>query len=1524
MLPNARKYILAIILLISTAITAEAQVSAGFTADKLSGCAPLLVSFTDQSTGANITTRNWVFNNGSTSNTNNTSPSTIYTTPGTYTVSLTVSDGSSTDVETKTAYITVYPAPAVNFSATPLVGCPPLTVNFTNSTNNNAAGAATYTWYTGSGTSNAQHPSETYTTPGTKTVTLTVKNSNGCSASLTKSNYILVHDKPSPNFTANNTVFCTSPVNVNFTSTTTGGTLPYTYLWNSGNVTPATSTSANPTFPYTGTPPITYDVKLVVVDSNGCKDSIVKNDYIKMPKPVASFSAPAQACVNTTVNFTNNSTPTPTGALWYFGDAGNNTSTQISSAFTYNLPGTYTVKLVTYAGGCTDTTTRTITINPAPVFDFYKVPDTLCPAPQTVKFFPTTSTSTLTSYWWHFGDGLGTTSTNTSPTHTYTQNGLYTVRLAAVDNKGCSDTVTKTSFVALYNLTARISPPIDSGCAPLLVKFKSFAEIDSSVDYPYPISTYEWDFGDGNTSTTKNPNHTYNDTGKFRAVLKITTTKGCVAYDTTYIIVGQKPVVSFTATPTIACPRVQILFSNTTTGTVTKWEWDFGDGKFSDSKNPGKEYTLADTFDITLKAYHNGCLSKLEKKDYIIIKPSVAEFVTKVNCDTPLKVEFENTTKDETSHTFYFGDGTTSTLDKTTHTYTAMGTYNPKIVVHNSNTGCWDSVQHTLVLLDLGVDFSANDTAICLGDTVEFTPTITGGTAKEYLWYVDGALKQIILPTFKHKFNDTGFHEIKLVVSDINGCTHEMVKSNYILVSQPVANFGASPLLGCVPHDVLFKDSSITTQGAYIVSRRWTVNPTTTITTTADTLRHTYSTRGAYDIKIVVTDNVGCSDSVVRTKYVHPHKPIASFNNTGKICQGDTVSFFNFSVNSRSAFWDFGDGDTLTNAQPKHVYGKKGTYTPTLVVTDSLGCKDTLVGNAIRVQKPTASFTISDSIAVCPPLQAQFTNTSTGIISVLWDLGNGTVTNKRTVTDLYTAQGNYPIRLIVTDTLGCKDTAYQSVKILGYAGAFTYTPLVGCKPMTVQFSSTTTASVPTVVWDFGDGNTTANAVSSLSHTYSAAGKYLPKVIFGDGSGCQSFSDGLDTITVDEVVADFEVEAPCENTIVKFDDDSKSPYSDVTAWSWKFHNGQGSAKSSTTNFYGAKGSYPVTLYVTNKNGCKDSITKNITIHGNPTVTAGDDTVICVKDSVMLQPTGAVSYAWSPAIYLSCVNCTNPYASPPSKIFYTVVGTDANGCKDTSQVEIDTKTDVVSSVGEGGEICEGEMIRLSATGAKTYKWTPGDVLDNDIIGNPEAFPAQTTKFMVVAYEGSCKPDTNFVEVIVRPKPNPVVTGEQTIVAGTSADLSVTGDDINRVIWSPSESLSCANCPSTTATPLKTTTYILTAYSRYNCVDSESVTIKVLCDKSQVFIPNTFTPNGDGQNDVFYPRGTGIERINSFRIYNRWGEVVFKRDGFATNDKASAWDGTFNGKVLPPDVYVYIVEATCDEGEVLQWKGDVTIIR
>ena len=124
--------------------------------------------------------------------------------------------------------------------------------------------------------------------------------------------------------------------------------------------------------------------------------------------------------------------------------------------------------------------------------------------------------------------------------------------------------------------------------------------------------------------------------------------------------------------------------------------------------------------------------------------------------------------------------------------------------------------------------------------------------------------------------------------------------------------------------------------------------------------------------------------------------------------------------------------------------------------------------------------------------------------------------------------------------------------------------------------------------------------------------------------------------------------------------------------------------------------------------------------------------------------------------------------------------------------------------------------------------------------------------------------------------------------------------------------------------TTTYVVDVTSDHGCKNSDSVTIHLYCNTNQVFIPNSFTPNGDGQNDVFYPRGTGITMIKSFRIYNRWGELIFERDNIAINDASNAWDGSYGTSTPRPDVYVYVIDAICETGEPVFIKGDVTIIK
>ncbi|MEO6833420.1 MAG: gliding motility-associated C-terminal domain-containing protein, partial [Chitinophagaceae bacterium] len=145
-----------------------------------------------------------------------------------------------------------------------------------------------------------------------------------------------------------------------------------------------------------------------------------------------------------------------------------------------------------------------------------------------------------------------------------------------------------------------------------------------------------------------------------------------------------------------------------------------------------------------------------------------------------------------------------------------------------------------------------------------------------------------------------------------------------------------------------------------------------------------------------------------------------------------------------------------------------------------------------------------------------------------------------------------------------------------------------------------------------------------------------------------------------------------------------------------------------------------------------------------------------------------------------------------------------------------------------------------------------------------------------------------------------------------------------WLVDSSLSCWDCFLPNAHPRYTRTYVATGYDKNGCFATDTVTVFVRCNGDSVFIPNTFSPNGDGHNDRFFPRGTGIDRMMSFRIFNRWGEMVFERLNFAVNDESAGWDGSYKGQQLPPDVYVYTMQSRCEDGQVVQWKGDVTLMK
>jgi gliding motility-associated-like protein len=349
-------------------------------------------------------------------------------------------------------------------------------------------------------------------------------------------------------------------------------------------------------------------------------------------------------------------------------------------------------------------------------------------------------------------------------------------------------------------------------------------------------------------------------------------------------------------------------------------------------------------------------------------------------------------------------------------------------------------------------------------------------------------------------------------------------------------------------------------------------------------------------------------------------------------------------------------------------------------------------------------------------------------------------------------------------------------------------------------------------------------------------------------------------------------------------------------------------------------------VTDEHGCTDSTSKTVNINPLPNTDAKPDSLICVGSSIQLNVTGADTYLWNTSQSLSCTNCNNPVASPPDNTIYTVTGTNQFGCSSKDSVLVRVQHHLPLQISPNDSICLGQSVQLIASGSQLYSWNPSNGLNNSSISSPRASPTTSTQYTVTAHDSAnCFTDTASVYVTVFPIPTVDAGPNDTIDVGSNVQLHATGSsDIISWKWTPGFGLSCIDCPNPTATPKETTEYTVEVRNEGQCPANDHLTIYVVCNKGNLFIPNTFSPNGDGINDRFYPRGQGVFLIKSFRVFDRWGEMVFEKLNFNPNDPGAGWDGTFKGKLLSPDVYVYTCEILCENNQPLSYKGDVTLLR
>ncbi len=1464
-----RSYIITIILWIALFTpTAFSQ-----TANVNQGCFPFEVDFTPP---PGMGSYFWDFDNGTTSTLEN--PSATFTSAGTFTVELYNQPGGTL---VGTVEISSFPPPEIEIFASPAIGCAPLEVTFTyNAALPQGVSVLEHQWVFGDGGSlitPATSVTYTFVKGGTYSASLElVTSASSCNVTKIFTDVVVVEEEPDMTIisTPDPPQSCNTPFDITFTPAWTDAV---SYQWDFGNGN--TSTLQNP-------PAQTYSdgnflVTLTATSDLGCVYS--SSQQVSGGSPEVSIEMPDTLCIDERFMLVNNNPP-----LFFFWDFGPGSNPQFVSGaaptVTFEQEGWTTVTLTATSldQTCSTVVTKDIYIEKA-VADFTTAPSFSCINPLDLTATATNANNDWTYNWYFNPWGIPDSIINGGPVvsmefidssefYPYSETGynLFVTSLVVETPAGCKAFASNSDnpdTIALYK--ANFFESAVEGCIPLDVTFE-----DASTNKE-DIIRWDWFVDDVlvQSNTTDAPfEYEFTERGEYDVYLVITTDNPMCPGDTSAIHtieVGQTystPLIVCGAdtppssnVPVLVVDQEIIIVNGVTIELDTVFLLDYSEIVIIDNGCVSSfEITLPEIIDLNATCGF-GPPGLGDYIDDISICPSVDITGCSIDCNAPFTVNLDSENSNATSILWDFGDGTTSTNPSVTHTYANTGDFLITLTAFNSSD-CIRTKSVKIHIRDVNVELESFATFFCSQDS-----TLLNFDA----------------------INSTDVHE-----TCSTGYTWDFLNDDF------------PPFRSSTP---LYSD---------------------------------WFFPGTFDVlQLVGTDINGCTDTTRIPINIYGAQMDMDISDM-RICTEQEISFTNLSeldTTIVSLEWDFGDGNTSTDENPTHTYTtfppSNNEYLVTLTIEDLLGCTYEKTDTIDYYNFFTPIF--SDSTACLgQPFTVSANNfTSEGSFLVYeWDFGNNTTGTGQTTDVIYNDVGIFDITLTYyEESSGCTRIVNKPVEVVPFPEASFVSDNddsnVLCYPANVFFTNTSTFTTPvTYLWDFGNGET-----SELENpaTVFEEGEYTVTLYVTNELGCQDVFSKNYTILNPQGSFSLDRNTICKGESITFE---LSETSDVSSFTWDFGDGvtvsDVNPVTHTYDFHPPGGTTVATL-ILYSDGQLCPFSADTTIFIQEVIAdfvrnEGLDTAICFAPYTFENISqNADSYLWDfgDGNTSTELNPSHEYDEPGAYEVSLYITNAELGCNDTITYPVILHPNPVTQI-SGDTLCFGDEIEMMDTTYdpdNEYEWTPQDIItgttDSSIFISPTS---STTVYLSEETEFGCT-DQDSASILVVAT-NSATDFDTIIVMGDSAPLPVEYDDYFIFEWTPETGLSCTDCSYPLAGPLlEDAVYELNITDAFGCFESDITFTIAVHPESFINMPTTFTPNGDGNNDVMPVFGWGIKELMEYQVFNRWGEKVFE-----TSDLDEGWDGTFNGVPQNPDVYGYRIRALNWKDEEMTKEGFINLVR